>query len=636
MMQNDKDKMHPEDMRNLIIFAVVSILLWTLYEIFVLQPQTEALEKAKKARAELIQEKPDIAEFVPLSREEALGSSVRLPFDNGQIFGSISLRGGHIDDLSLRHCYATLDKKNNVVLFQPEKTEGARYVDYGWVSEDEIALPGETTQWEIDGNRTLGPDAPVTLVWESREGLHFERKISLDKEFGFQITQRVVNLSDRTVTLYPYALAVQTGTPKGYEGRWIMHEGPMGFIDNALVELPYKDMTKEPRRVLEGETGWIGISDKYWMTALVPAQNQRTKYRFKFSPDPVRNAYDRYQTDFTGPPMVLKAGAIENSWHLYAGAKKVLTLEDYQRKWGIKNLDLAVDFGWFWFFTKPFFFALHYLGLLVGNMGIAIIILTVLIRSAVFPLTNISYKSFAKMKVVAPQLHELREKYGNDKEKLQTSVMELYQKEGVNPMSGCLPILVQIPIFFAFYKVLYITIEIRHAPFFGWIQDLSAKDPTSVFNLFGFLPYDVPAVLGIGVWPCLMLLVMLVQKRLNPPPQDKMQRDMMNYFPFIITFVMAGFPSGLVVYWTFSALISVIQQTIIMRRMGVPIYLFEKDKFAEQLEKDLEKGPDVHPLAQMVEDEVEEALLGKDEEDPAPVKPPKSGKKKKKKFPKRV
>lgn len=631
---NDKDQMHPEDLRNLIIFAVVSILIWAGYEIFVLKPQTAALEKAKKARAELILEKPDIMQPEIRTREEALGGAERLSFGNDSVYGTIALQGGRIDDLSFRQYYETLEKKNHVVLLRPDKTEHARYVDYGWVAQEkDLILPGAGTRWQVDGNRDLKPGAPVKLVWDSPQGLRFEREISLDDQFAFTITQRVTNTTPEDVMLHPYALVVQTGEMHDGRQSWIMHEGPMGFIGGALQEMTYKSMTKEPRRVVEGETGWIGFSDKYWLTALVPEQGQKTKYRFKYSPDPVKKIYDRYQADYTGASIAVPPGGrAEYSWHLYAGAKKVLTLDQYEKTLNAPSLDLAVDFGWFWFFTKPFFFALHYLALLVGNVGVAIIILTVLIRSAVFPLTNISYKSFAKMKVVAPQIHELREKYGDNKEELQRNIMELYQREGVNPMSGCLPILIQIPIFFAFYKVLFGTIEVRHAPFFGWIQDLSAHDPTSVFNLFGLLPYQVPEYLQIGVWPCLMLCVMLVQKRLNPPPQDKLQRDMMRYFPFFITYVMSKFASGLVIYWTFSALISVIQQTIIMRSMGVPIYLFEKDKFEKQLEEDLKKGPDVHPLAEMAEKEVEEVLFKEGEEDASgqEIKPPKPRRKKKK------
>lgn len=633
-MMKDKEKMHPEDMRNLIIFAILSIIMWVGYDYFVLQPQKLAMQQAKKVRTEMMLAQPEVFEPVKLvDRGEALKTVERLTFGNDEIKGTITLKGARIDDLQLKNYFETLEKKVNVSILSPDKAKYARYIDAGWVAENkEIALPGPTSIWQVQGNENLTPDTPVILVWDNGQGLRFERTFSIDNQYLLKIRQRVINSGAQDIVLHPYALISQVGLPEGYQGRWIMHEGPMGFIGGELTEISYKNIVKEPRTTVKGETGWTGVSDKYWLTALIPAQGRETTYRYRYTPDVADKERGRYQTDFTGTPSTLSPGqAIENQFYIYAGAKKVLVLEDYQRELGIPKLDLAVDFGWFWFFTRPFFLALHYLGAAVGNMGVAIIILTVLIRTAVFPLTNISYRSFAKMKVVAPQIHELRARLGDDKEKLQQGIMELYQKEGVNPMSGCLPIFIQIPIFFAFYKILFMTIEIRHAPFFGWIKDLSAKDPTSVFNLFGLLPYEVPAFLGIGVWPCLMLVVMLVQKRLNPPPQDKLQRDMMNYFPFIITFVMAGFASGLVIYWTFSALISVIQQTIIMRSLGVPVYLFEKDKFEEELEKDLEKGPDVHPLIEMAEDQVEDALFGDDGTQSADIKPPKPKKKKKKK-----
>lgn len=637
MNQNNKDGMHPEDMRNLIIFGVLSLVIWFLYETYILGPQAKALKAAKSAQAELVLEDPQLLEPLKiLSRDEAVANTPRISFDNGEVFGTISLRGGKIDDLTLGSYYKTLDKKNNVTLFTPRQTEAARYMDYGWVSsEKDLALPNSNTLWRVEGNKVLTPGAPVTLVWDNDQGLRFERIVALDDEYLFTIQQKVYNRSDKDLTLYPYALISQTDIPENYSRTWVSHEGPMGFVGGALEKMYYAAMVSEPDKRIEAQRGWVGISDKYWLTALIPTQDKVSKYRFKYIPDPVTKKRHRYQTDFTGSAHVLNSGEeIETSYHMYAGVKKVLTLKDYQNKLGVDNLDLAVDFGWLWFLTYPFFLALHYLGLLVGNMGVAIVLLTVILRTAVFPLTRFSYRSFAKMKMVTPQITELRDKYGDDKEKLQSKIVELYQKEGVNPMSGCLPMLLQIPIFFSFYKVLISTVEVRHAPFFGWIQDLSAPDPTTVFNLFGLFPWDVPAPMMIGVWPCLMLLATLMQKQLNPPPQDKMQRDMMLFFPFFITYIMSRFASGLVIYWTFSALLGVLQQTTIMRSMGVPIYFFNKDKFKEALEKQVEKGPDVHPLIEMAEDEAEKALFGDegaDVEAVPDIKPPKPKKKTQKK-----
>lgn len=640
MNNNNQDGMHPEDMRNLIIFGVLSLVIWFLYETYILGPQAKALKAAKEARAELIVEDPKLLEPIKLvSREEALSQTPRISFDNGEVFGTISLQGGKIDDLSLSTYYKTLEKKEHVTLFTPRKTETARYMDYGWVTSDKAAmLPGASTLWRVQGNnKVLTSGAPITLTWDNGQGLRFERVIALDDEYLFTITQKVYNQSGKDVTLYPYALISQTDVPKDHFRTWISHEGPMGFVGGALEKMYYAAMVSEPDKRIEAQRGWIGISDKYWLTALMPAQDTLSKYRFKYTPDPVTKMRHRYQTDFTGTPHLLASGSkTEYSYHMYAGVKKVLTLKAYQEKLNIDNLDLAVDFGWFWFLTYPFFLALHYIGLLVGNMGVAIILLTIIVRSAVFPLTRVSYRSFAKMKVITPQVSELRATLGDDKEKLQAAIVELYQKEGVNPMSGCLPMLAQIPIFFAFYKVLFSTIEIRHAPFFGWIEDLSARDPTTVFNLFGLFPWGVPEFLMIGAWPCLMLVATMMQKQLNPPPQDKMQRDMMIFFPFFITFIMARFASGLVIYWTFSAALGIIQQSLIMRSMGVPVYFFNKDKFEQTLETQVEEGPDVHPLIDMAEQEAEKALFGDEGEaeavpDITPPKPKKKTQKKKKK-----
>lgn len=640
-MNNNKDQMHPQDSRNLIIFMLLSVALWFLYDTYVITPQTKAMKETQRARAELIEKEPELLTVKPLPRDEAIASTKRITLKNDELFGSISLQGGRIDDVSLSSYYVTLDKEKNVELLSPKNSEQSRYIDYGWVSSDKsLSLPNAQTQWDIAGNKELTPNAPIILFWDNGQGLRFERTISLDKEYLFTVKQAVYNKSGKDVVLYPYALVSQTGIPEDYVNSWLAHEGPMGFIAGELHEVDYSSMQKESTQTVESTRGWIGISEKYWLTALLPTQESVSKYRFKYNRDLINKERSKFQTDYTGSPVVIADGnSAENSYNLYVGAKKVLTLEAYTEKLGVENFDLAVDFGWFWFFTYPFFLALHYLGLVVGNMGVAIIILTAILRTAVFPLTNISYKSFAKMKVVTPQVAELRDKYGDDKQQLQAAIMELYQREGVNPMSGCLPILVQIPIFFAFYKILFSTIEIRHAPFFGWIEDLSARDPTSVFNLFGALPYEVPSFMTIGVWPCLMLAAMLFQKKLNPPPQDKLQRDMMNIFPFFITFIMASFASGLVIYWTFSAILSVIQQSIIMRSLGVPIYIFNKDKFEEIVEDQVEEGPGVHPLVDMAEDEAEKALFGDEPQSVVPdadeevkqVTPPKPKKKKKKK-----
>ncbi|MCB1591047.1 MAG: membrane protein insertase YidC [Alphaproteobacteria bacterium] len=639
---NNKDQMHPDDFRNLVIFAVVSMLLWYAWDTFILKPQKSQFEKAKLARHELILNNPELLEPLSfLSREEALDTtrSSRISFENNRVKGSILLKGGRLDDLVLKEYFDKQDSKQNVALLTPEGTERPRFVEFGWYSSDEkVKLPDDKTIWTVRGNSDLKPGAPVTLAWDNGQGQTFERTMTLDKHYSFKFEQSVHNSNIEPVQVFPYALIVQYGIPMDFTGRWVAYEGPMGFMGGELVKGDYHTLLSERKISREAQTGWLGISDKYWLTALIPQQENLAKYRFLVEPDPVHKEKNRYQADLTG--QLVKVGHNEtkkDSFTLFTGIKKVSVLEAYEVDLKAPNFDLAVDFGWFWFFTYPFYIALHYLGVWTGNMGVAIICLTIFLRMAVYPLTRTTFHSFAKMRVVQPQILEIRSKFANDKERLQQEIVEVYRKHGVNPLSGCLPALVQIPIFFALYKIILVTIELRNAPFFGWIQDLSAPDPTSLFNLFGLIPWTPPGVLMVGAWPCAMLCVMLVQKQLTPPPQDQIQKDMRNYFPFIITYIMAQFPAGLVVYWTFSGLISALQQAYIMKSMGVPIHLFEKDKVEAELEKKVEEGPPVHPLIEMAEEEAEHALFGEEGrtssepgEPEKPVKPPKPKKKKKK------
>lgn len=638
MLNKNKDNLHPQDFRNLIIFAIVSILLWSLYEIYVLQPARDNMQKRAHIEKVIAQKELEtgvniIPEVLALPRDEVLNETQRLSFKNDQIFGTINLQGGRIDDLMLAKFHDTLEKKNNVELLSPKDTEYPRFVDFGWISKDaNIKLPNAMTRWSISGNDQLSPGNPVILKWDNGQGLVFEREYALDENYAFAVTQSVKNNTAQSVQLFPYGLVTQTGLPEHFQDRWIMHEGPIGFLGEELMQVDYSTVRQSQKIEKDAATGWIGLTDKYWLTALVPQQGDLIKYRFNYSPNIKNKDKGRFQIDYTGRGLDIPAGQMGvNKNHLFAGAKEVLKLDEYEEKLDAPNFNLAVDFGWFWFMTQPFFYILHYLHEAIGNMGIAIICLTVLIRMAVFPLTNTSYRSFAKMKKVSPQIIELRDRHGDDKQKLQQEIIQLYQSEGVNPMAGCLPILIQIPIFFSLYKVFFVTIEMRHAPFFGWIQDLSAPDPTSFVNLFGLLDFTPPSFLMIGVWPCLMLMALLVQKKLNPPPPDKFQRDMMNMFPFFIAYIMSGFASGLVIYWTFSALISIMQQMFIMHRLGVPIYLLGQSEEEEKLEEAVEKGPDVHPLAEMAKEEVEDAMFGNDDDMPevTPPKPKKSKKRKK-------
>ncbi len=628
----NKDQMHPQDMRNLFIFFAAAALLYFAYDAFILKPQSAALQAQVQAQKELaaaVNSEVGIVKDTPVElrdRKEIIAETGgRIEFDNGEVFGTLSLQGGSLDDVSLHEYFKTLEDKENVNVLSPRGSKFSRTVEYGWISNDNIRAPNGKTQWQVLGTNTkLTQTTPVTLYWDNGQGLIFERKLELDEHYMFKITQRVTNNSETAATLYPYGLLAQKGVPPDYQATWISHEGPIGFIGEELFTDGYKAMRKQPKQSFTAAQGWLGFTDKYWLSAFIPPQGQNVKYSYTYAgdqKDPANTGL--YQADFLGDAIAVPVGgSAEVETHLFVGAKEVLKLEDYQKALDIPKFDLAVDFGWFWFMTKPFFFALHYLGLLVGNMGVAIIILTIILRGLTFPLTNISYRSFAKMKKVGPQVAALREKYGDDKQGMQQELIKMYQKEQVNPMSGCFPIILQIPIFFALYKTFFVTIEIRHAPFFGWIHDLSAPDPTSIFNLFGLIPWNPPAILIIGVWPCMMLLAMVIQKKLNPPPQDPIQRDIANYMPFLFAFIMSKFAAGLVVYWTFSAFIGILQQMFIMKSLNVPIHLFgEKD--------DPPPTEGVHPLAEMAEQEIEHALF--DDEPAKPISAPKPKKSKKKK-----
>lgn len=635
---NNKDKMHPEDMRNMLIFFVIAAVIYMAYDALIIRPQAEAIKKAKVIEAQHQATQESLPEAIIKPRADVLASGPRIQVDNGEIYGSISLVGGRIDDMALSKFYEELDKKDNVVLLSPKDTNFPRYVEYGWISSDpKIKLPNEETLWQVEGNNKLTKDNPVRLVWDNGQGLRFERIFSIDDLYVLTIDQKVTNNSPQKVELHSYGLATQTGLPPHYQGLWISHEGPIGYVGDKLVESKYRELIKEPSQSAQGKGGWMGITDKYWLTAFIPDQNEDITYRINRTGGPIEKKTKndkgmpkdpgRYQVDFAGPSLVVEPGAtVQSQSHLFVGAKQVLNLQNYRKTLDVKNFDLAVDFGWFWFMTKPFFYVLHFFYKHIGNMGIAIILLTVAIRTAVFPLTNVSYRSFAKMKKVSPQVLELRKSTAGDKAKLQTELVKLYEREGVNPMAGCLPMILQIPIFFSLYKVLVVTIEMRHAPFFGWIKDLSAADPTNIFNLFGLIAWEPPVFLHIGVFPLCLMLLMFVQKQLNPPPQDPLQRDMAIYMPIMLTYVMAKFAAGLVVYWTFSALIGVIQQIILMRSLDVPIHLFGESEQEKELEKEIDKGPAVHPLAQMAE----EAVLGEDSALLKPVTPPKPRRKKKK------
>jgi YidC/Oxa1 family membrane protein insertase len=510
--------------------------------------------------------KTTVAGAALASRKLALESSPRITVVSPRLHGSISLAGGDIDDLSLIDYREELDPESpEIILLSPSATPKAYYARFGWVGDEGVRLPDAETLWRAD-RTTLEPGRPVTLRWENGAGLRFTRTLSLDENYMFTVTQSVENAGAEAVKLFPYGLISRRGTPD-VTGFYILHEGLLGVFDETLKEVDYDDLQDTGIVQQSSRGGWIGITDKYWLMALVPDQKATANSRFVHRRD---DGTDMYQVDFLGEQMEIAPGAtMGTEIHVFAGAKEVALLDGYESDLGIARFDLAIDFGWFYFLTKPIFYVLIYINERVGNYGVAILLLTVLIKLIFFPLANKSYTSMSKMKKLQPEMVKLREQFGEDKSRLNQEMMALYKREKANPASGCLPIIVQIPVFFALYKVLFVTIEMRHAPFFGWIQDLSAPDPATVFNLFGLIPLDLPEFLMIGVWPLIMGLTMFLQQKLNPQPADPMQAKIFMFLPIMFTFLLARFPAGLVIYWAWNNLLSIIQQKVIMVRMGV-------------------------------------------------------------------
>ncbi len=628
-----RDQMHPHDMRNMIIFAVISIAMWLSYDHFIARPQAEAMKRAAmnaRAVAEASATPGALDTAINKPRKDVIADTPRVKIDTKSLYGSINLQGARLDDVELKDYFKTVDKKENVSTLSPAKSPHPRYIETGWVGANIEGLPNDKTQWSVRGNDKLTPTTPVTLTYSSN-GLTFEKTFTVDDDFGFAIDSRVVNNTGKTITLSPYALATEHGLPEDFLNQGVIHEGPIGYIGEELHEFDYKDFKKKPQNDFTNKDGWVGLTGKYWLTALAPAVqgSEDTKFRFVSSPAINDKTKDRFQADVTGAPHEIKSGeSVSYKVNVFTGAKVVASLEKYEKQWNVPHFDLAVDFGWFYFLTKPFFLIINWLYGLVGNFGIAIIIFTCCLRVLVFPLANKSYKSFAKLRQVSPEMYNLRHEFKDDKQRLQQELIKLYQKHNVNPAAGCLPILVQIPIFFALYKVLSNTIEMRHAPFYGWIHDLSAMDPTTVFNLFGLIPWTPPHILMIGAWPLMMMTAMIIQKNISPPPDDPIQAKMIAIMPYFMTFIMAKFAAGLVIYWTVNNILAIAQQMIIMKSMGVPIHMFSKDKDKAKLEKEIAEGPIVEPSLAMIEAEIEDAITPDGE--PKLLSKPKPKKKKKK------
>ncbi len=568
-----------------IVAIVLSIFVIFGFHYTVEKPRQEAkrayLEAAEKAEAERLErEAAEAAAMAELSQGEVEEVIVipaeRIDIDNGRVAGSFSTKGNRIDDLRLLDYMTEVDGDIPVTLFSPSDTEKPYYAEFGWISNvASVAVPDADTVWTRVGGQSLNQESDVTLVWNNGAGLEFQRTISLDENYMFTVSERVTNTSGAPVTLYPYQLLSRQGIPEDYLGFFILHEGPIAYINDELQELGYDD-TFDAEEYTNVNDGWLGFTDRYWFTSLIPQEGSEFTGRFVSKGGDRKMTEGRHQADVRGGAVTVGVNdAQEISFQLFAGAKELDVLNGYAKQEWLKNINLSIDFGVLYLLTKPLYFILSTISAASGLVWVGLIGLTILLRLAMFPLTNKSFRSMAKMKKVAPQMKELQKQHKDDPKVMQMKLFELYQKEGVNPMSGCWPILLQIPIFFALYKVILLDIELRHAPFPGWIEDMSVQDPTTVFNLFGLFPYDVPSVMMIGAWPCLMGLSMIMQKRLNPKPADKTQAMVMTYMPYFMTIILAKFAAGLVIYWTTSNLIGMLQQYVIMRKMGVKVSLIK-------------------------------------------------------------
>jgi YidC/Oxa1 family membrane protein insertase len=558
--------------RNVIIAVILSTAIligWSMYFENTDEAQRKRLEIQGKTETQTNIQKPETPQtgkvnpIKAISRSDALKESDRVFIENSNLSGSISLRGALIDDIILKNYRETLDKSSKpIVVLSPKKSEDGYFVESGWATtKSDVKVPDNNSVWQIREGKKLTPTSPVTLEWNNREGVVFSKKIELDDKYLFKITETIRNEKSKTIELFHYS-QITKNTKPNTENFYILHEGLIGVVDKNLKEETYSTIEKE-KKTYTGKSGWFGITDKYWMSAIIPESGKSFKGEYSFA--------NSYKANFiiSEPTIANPQKSTSNTLKIFIGAKEVYPIDNYTEKEKIDRFDLSIDWGWFYFITKPLFFVIDYIFKIVGNFGVAIIILTLLVRILFFPLNNYSFKSMAKMKVLQPEMLRIKELYKDDMKRTQQEMMALYKREKVNPLSGCLPILVQIPIFFAVYKMLFVTLEMRHAPFFGWIKDLSAADPTTIFNLFGLIPWNPPSFLMIGVWPILMGITMYFQMKLNPTPPDPIQAKIFAFFPLIMTVMLATFPSGLVVYWTVSNVLTMAQQYYIMKKTTV-------------------------------------------------------------------
>jgi len=587
-----------QDSRNMILAVVLSMLVLFGWQYFVAGPQLEqaALQAEIAAQSAADEDATNLpsptADTANLSeeaastasrfesREAAIAAQPRVTVTTPALTGSINLVGARLDDLHLNNYQETVEPTSpTITLLSPSSAPNGYYVEQGWVGVGgDVALPDTKTEWSVGSNRTLTETSPVTLEWDNGEGLIFRRTFSVDEHYLFTVTQSVENQTSGDITLFPYSRTARHGYPD-VANFFVLHEGAIGVLgDEDLIEKSYSDMEKEREHDIQSDDGWLGFTDKYWATAIIPEPGTPIRARFSWNKP---SQTDVFQASFVGQtPVIATAGkSAEFKSYFFAGAKVETIIDSYETAYNIDRLELMIDWGWFHFLTKPMFKLIRYLNGVLGNFGLAILAVTVIVKAVFFPLANRSYASMAAMRRVQPEMKELQERFKDDRAAQQKEMMELYKREKINPISGCWPVLIQIPVFFALYKTLFVTIEMRHAPFFGWIQDLAAQDPTNVFNLFGLLPYDPTALpvigsfLAIGIWPLIMGVTMWVQMKLNPPPTDPTQAMIFGLMPILFTFMLGTFPAGLVIYWAWNNLLSVTQQYIIMKRHGVTVNL---------------------------------------------------------------
>ncbi|MER9198207.1 membrane protein insertase YidC [Mesorhizobium sp. M0933] len=588
-----------ENNRNFFITIALSVLILALWQYFYVMPRSEMQREAARIEEQRVAEQKKAAQgtspgasetpvqpgaipsapggdaVTPASRDQAIASTSRVKIDTPSLEGSINLTGARLDDLKLKHYTETVDKNSpKIALLNPESLPNGYFAEIGFVGEDTVGtLPGPKTVWNVDGNPTLTPATPVTLTFTNDKGLTFKRSFSVDNDYMFTVSDTVQNSGSSPVSLFNYGRITRFDKP-AVASIYVLHEGLIGVTGSeGLQEHKYADLEKNKQYTpSKSKDGWLGITDKYWAATLVPTEAQEFQPNFAYYED----GRHRYQADFRTDAIALQPGeskTIESE--IFAGAKEVNKINAYEKDRKIRLFEKLIDWGWFWFITQPMFSLIDTLYKFFGNFGLAILATTVIVKALFFPLANKSYASMANMKKVQPKMLEIREKYADDKMKQQQAMMELYKTEKINPLAGCWPVALQIPVFFSLYKVLYITIEMRHAPFFGWIQDLAAPDPTSIFNLFGLIPVTLPHMLMIGVWPLIMGVTMFLQMRMNPTPPDPTQAAIFTWMPVIFTFMMAGFPAGLVIYWAWNNTLSILQQGVIMKRQGAKIELWD-------------------------------------------------------------